>query len=351
MISARKLFLVAVGFCILLSLHYLSLTSDILPPDPSGGPGSPPIIKPKPELTSSEEYQWWKDKAQVEKGILEARIREDYRKSKPLAKRFITHDFDENGNITKPVAKPYLLIHVAKTAGSTLSAVFKRSEKPSKFTHTWAHPKLQDMPKIAQKDMVFGHFRYGLHYYFNRTCNYMTVLRSPIDRVVSHYYYHLQHKKDPGHLFAKNRTFEEWIRDSPAGNNEQTRVISGMRSEFNLSQETLDMAKYHLRTFAVVGLTEEYHKTLMLLKYIGGLSIARYRAINKGVKRPKLADVPPATVELIKQRNWADIQLYELAKEIFDTQLEHMPESFTTDLEKFEALMSKSNKKTTRSLD
>jgi hypothetical protein len=44
---------------------------------------------------------------------------------------------------------------------------------------------------------------------------------------------------------------------------------------------------------AVVGLTEKYHESLMLLKYIGGLTITRYRSVNKGVKRPKLADVPP----------------------------------------------------------
>ncbi len=47
-----------------------------------------------------------------------------------------------------------------------------------------------------------------------------------------------------------------------------------------------------MRRMAVVGLTERYHETLMMLKYVAGLTIVKYRSINKGVKRPKLADVP-----------------------------------------------------------
>eukprot|EP00026_Physarum_polycephalum_P005441 Phypoly_transcript_05475.p1 GENE.Phypoly_transcript_05475~~Phypoly_transcript_05475.p1 ORF type:complete len:375 (+),score=19.68 Phypoly_transcript_05475:39-1163(+) len=342
--NTRRLFLVIVGFCVVLSLHYFSLTrsSEILPNQPHS---DKVILTDSQSLDLQEkarlEAKIWKEKAQAEKPILEARIRKDYENRTPLPFPYITHTFDENGNITKPIKKPYLFLHVAKTAGSTLSSVFKRSERPSKFSHTWAHPKLQDMPKMATKDIVFGHFRYGLHYYFNRTCTYMTVLRDPIDRVVSHYYYHIQHKKDPGHLFAMNRTFEEWIRDSPAANNEQTRVLSGMRSEFNISERTLDMAMYHMRTFAVVGLTEKYHETLMLLKHIAGLTVTRYRPINKGVKRPKLADVPPETVELIKKHNWADIELYKLAKEIFEKQIEQMPDKYFADLEEFERVMSK----------
>jgi len=287
------------------------------------------------------EVEIWRLKSQEEKGVLEGKLEEDFDNRTPLRVPYITHTFSPDGNITEPIKKPYLFLHLAKTAGSTLSSVFKRSERPSKFTHTWAQPKLQDMPKIAAKDVVFGHFRYGLHYYFNRTCTYMTVLRDPVDRVVSHYYYHRQHKKDPGHQFAMNRTFEQWIRDSPAGNNEQTRQVSGLRSQFNITERTLDMAMYHLRQMAIVGLTERYHETLMLLKHIAGLTITRYRPVNRGVKRPKIDDVPASTVELIKQHNWADIELFKLAKEIFEKQLEKMPPKYFRDLDEFDRVMSK----------
>lgn len=342
----RNLFSVIIGFCVLLSLYYVTLTSS----EAIEGSTSTDVRPPYNTIISDkdrelQEKRYWKDKALEEKYIIEDRIWKDYHDRVPLERPYITHYFNEKGNITHPLQKPFLFLHVAKTAGSTLSSVFKRSERPTKFTHTWAHPKIQDMPSIIQKDIVFGHFRYGLHYYFNRSCTYMTVLRDPIDRVVSHYYYHRQHKKDPGHDFAMNRTFEQWIIDSPAGNNEQTRQLSGLRTQFNITEEILDMAMYHMRQFAVVGLTEKYHETLIMMRHIAGLKVTRYRAVNKGVKRPKLADVPEATVELIKQRNWADIELYKLAKEIFEKQLEVMPPQYATDLAAFEILMKQKKSK------
>ena len=42
----------------------------------------------------------------------------------------------------------------------------------------------------------------------------------------------------------------------------------------------------------------------MLLKHIAGLNIARYRPVNKGVKRPKLADVPPDILIVILNLNF-----------------------------------------------
>lgn len=340
------------GFCVILTIYYFNLTSGEVTDHRIASDARPTenqLLSDKERKEAEKRY--WHEKSQSEKVVLERRIVEDYKKRTPLEVPYITHTFNEDGNITVPLKKPFLFLHLAKTAGSTLSSVFKRSERPTKFTHTWAQPKMQDMPNIANKDTVFGHFRYGLHYYFNRSCTYMTVLRDPIDRVVSHYYYHLQHKKDPGHAFAMNRTFEQWIKDSPAGNNEQTRQVSGLRSQFNLTDEMFDIASYHMRQMAVVGLTEKYHETLIMLKYIAGSKITRYRAVNRGVKRPKLDQVPPETIELIKKHNWADIKLYELGKEIFEKQLEAMPPSYHTDLAEFNKLMVSRKKNTSPLLD
>lgn len=335
--APRKLFFLALGFSFFLSMFYFSYSQKHIPaPD-----------KEMVKMLTNQKYLERQKEAE-EKMKVEGKVWKEYEEmlKNPLTVPYITHTFDpENGNITVPIEKPFLFLHVPKTAGSTLSAVFKRNEKPSKFLHTWAQPKYNDMARVAQKDTVFGHFRYGLHFYFSRPCTYMTVLREPIDRVVSHYYYHRQHKKDPGHAFAMNHTFEEWIRLSPAGNNDQTRSVSGIRSEFNITEKTLDMATQHLRRMAIVGLTENYHETLMLLKYIAGFTIVKYRPVNKGVKRPKVDDVPEATIELIKKHNWADIELYKLGKEIFEKQLSLMPPQYHSDLKQFNKLMTKKRPK------
>lgn len=333
--SARLLFLLACGFGVALFMFYLSFTINMADPDA------------EMKLLLQNERYLEKQREAAEKIRIEGKVWEEYENWLMLnqTSQIRVRTFRSDGNITRHPKKPFLFVHVPKTAGSTLSSVFKRNERPSRFLHTWAQPHLYDMPKVAAKDTVFGHFRYGLHFYFRRNCTYMTVLREPVDRVVSHYYFHIQHKKDPGHAFAMNHTFEEWVRESPSGNNEQTRMISGIRSEFNITRKTLDMAKHHLMEMAVVGLTEKYQETLMLLKYIAGFNIVKYRAINKGVKRPKTADVSKKTIELIKKHNWADLELYDLAKEIYDAQVAAMPPAFQKDLDNFEKLMKKKKPK------
>jgi len=169
----------------------------------------------------------------------------------------------------------------------------------------------------------------------------MTVLRDPVDRVISHYYFHRQNEGDPGHILAVNHTFEEWLQLSPAGNNDQVRYISGISTQFHVTNRTLDLALHHLRGMAVVGLTERYHETLFLLKYIAGLRVTRYKSVNKGRRRPSLDEVPPETVELIKKHNWADIELYRLGKEIFEKQISAMPKSFFADVEDFNRQMTR----------
>jgi len=58
-----------------------------------------------------------------------------------------------------------------------------------------------------------------------------------------YYHFHLQDPQDPAHEFAKTHTFEEWLDLSDAAQNEMTKSLSGIRSEFYPSEESFEMAK------------------------------------------------------------------------------------------------------------
>ena len=45
------------------------------------------------------------------------------------------------------------------------------------------------MNDIGSCKIVTGHFKYGLHNFFRRKPRYITFLREPLDRAVSHYYF------------------------------------------------------------------------------------------------------------------------------------------------------------------
>eukprot|EP01112_Ceratiomyxa_fruticulosa_P008542 TRINITY_DN2216_c0_g2_i1.p1 TRINITY_DN2216_c0_g2~~TRINITY_DN2216_c0_g2_i1.p1 ORF type:complete len:355 (-),score=42.60 TRINITY_DN2216_c0_g2_i1:89-1153(-) len=275
--------------------------------------------------------------------------------------KYIKQEYEDRrtGKIPKPHSvlpanssqypKPYLFLHIPKTAGTTLSSVFQKND-PKHFQHFWLHPRMNEIPKVLNKNIVFGHFRYGLHTYFNRTCTYITMLRDPVDRVVSHYYYHRgtnPHGNDPVYQLARNSTLRQWVEKSPSANNEMTRCLSGIReTEILPTNQTLQVALQHLKDFGFVGLIEKFHESLVLMKYTLGFTHLKYTT-TKQSKRVKLKDLSDEDVEYIKKVNWMDIMIYEEGLKIFNEQLKNAPSTFQTDLDEF----NKEMKKPTRKLD
>jgi len=152
-------------------------------------------------------------------------------------------------------------------------------------------------------------------------------MRDPIQRVISYYYFHLQDYSDPAHKFATEHTFEEWLEVSEAAQNEMTKCLSGIKSEFLPSERSFEMAKYHLRNMGFVGLTEEFDKSMAMMRHYLGVKDLDYYSEKVGHKKPK--EIAPDVIEKVRQRNLMDIELYEIAKEIFKNQL--------AELAKFEA--------------
>ncbi|KAF2078645.1 hypothetical protein CYY_000016 [Polysphondylium violaceum] len=233
--------------------------------------------------------------------------------------------------------KPHIFIHIPKCAGSSLSGIFKRNEKRELYDHHWKHPSFKQVQTITAKETIFGHIRYGLHFYYQQEMphmiaekqnglnkySYLTMLREPVDRVISHYYYHRQNRKDPFHKLAMEHSLKEWIAISPSANNEQARMICGLGDQSFGDNSTFDLAHHHLKyTFKYVGITERFPESLVLLSHYAGLQSIRYAKINTGRQRVGVKDVPEDVVEEIKKRNWIDVSLYNMALDIFEKEID-----------------------------
>ncbi|GAM25174.1 hypothetical protein SAMD00019534_083490, partial [Acytostelium subglobosum LB1] len=242
--------------------------------------------------------------------------------------------------------KPHIFIHIAKTGGSSLGNIFKRNERRAQFFHFWAHPGVDELEHMSTKlTTIFGHIRYGLHFYYEEKrpnslparedglnpYSYMTMLREPVDRVISHYYYHRQNKRDPGHGFAMKYDLREWIERSAAANNEQARMLCGISPHeyYGKENETEICAHHHLKyTYKYIGLTEKFSESLVLLTHYAGFQAIRFTKVNSGTQRVSVADVPEDIVEEIKRRNQMDIALYNKAKEAFEMQIDAIGREF-----------------------
>jgi len=163
---------------------------------------------------------------------------------------------------------------------------------------------------------------FGLHNRLSRAATYVTVLRDPVERAISEYYFALTYRLHPEHRMIRRLSLEEYIRTTPYGN-VQTRLLGGGDSSYDFlsgecTAETLEFARRNLSEhFAVVGLTERFDETLALAKVILGWKIDRYLHFNVTKGRPPTDHISVSARDLIAERYCYDIELNEYAKRLF----------------------------------
>jgi hypothetical protein len=123
--------------------------------------------------------------------------------------------------------------------------------------------------------------------------------------------------------------------------NDQTRRISGLEPVFGAcSISILEKAKDNLRRyFSVVGVTEYFDETLILIKRMLGWTYeACYlpNLVNKD--RPTSASLPQKSVDAILERNELDVKLYEFAKESLYERIADQGPDFHSEVRIFKAL-------------
>jgi Sulfotransferase family len=192
---------------------------------------------------------------------------------------------------------------------------------------------------IRRSDLraVLGHFSFGLHALLDRPAIYATMLRHPLERVVS-LYHHL--KRWPAHKtqgwfwlervglkpLDSNTSLDEFIRTYPLRelDNDQTRRVAGSNPSYGAcSRSLLDMAKANIeRHFSFIGVTERFEESVRVAAHLLGWSVQPrdYRK-NVNEQREPTSSVPPETREAILERNWLDLELYTFANQWLDKRL------------------------------
>ncbi|EFA79705.1 putative cell number regulator [Heterostelium album PN500] len=262
--------------------------------------------QPKP-MTEQEQYEANRLKALRSKANDEER---------PILLKMVFDEYEREAKMLQAMPVPDRPDCVALPPASALVDYVKPDpveDKKLMFETTWKPGQL-----TPRQD--------GLNPY-----SYMTMLREPVDRVISHYYYHRQNKRDPGHQLAMRNTFKEWLEKSPAANNEQARMLCGVAPYDypGVENTTEACAIHHLQyTYKFVGITEKFSESLVLLTHYGGFQAIRFTKINSGTQRVTVNEVPEDIIKEIIQRNQADIFLYEQAKIIFEKQIDAIGRSF-----------------------
>lgn len=104
--------------------------------------------------------------------------------------------------------------------------------------------------------------------------------------------------------------------------------------------ERLNLAKHNLREhFSFVGLTESFDETVVMLKQMLGWKTFLYQhKENVTAHRPRRDEIPAAIMEMIIEHYWADILLYEYAKNLHAEIYNSMDEEYFLELERYRLL-------------
>lgn len=232
-----------------------------------------------------------------------------------------------------------LFLHVPKTGGTTL-----RNIMANQFANDTIFSigslinegicKFRDLAPQSRKQirLLQGHMAFGLHRYMDPPTVYFTLLRNPVDRVLSDYYYVKTHRLHPLHGQVAAMSLCEYLQSGLTGqlDNGQTRLLCGdcepgqpgIPSLRSLQARDLEVAVENLKTqFILVGLQERFDESVILLKRKLGWKLPLYVKANVSKARSRANPLNESDRRLIEQHNILDIQLYHAAEQLFREQM------------------------------
>lgn len=227
-------------------------------------------------------------------------------------------------------------MHIPKTGGSTIEAIMKRKSFPGNaffLDSTNSLANLDRLYSLGEEELekislLYGHFDYGLHGIFSTPSTYVTMLRNPMDRVISHFFYV---KNSPEHfLYEKVKhlhTLSGYLTAelSTELDNGQVRMLAGIGSFNGQTVPFGEVTKAHLEQavanmenhFLYVGLQEYFDVSLLQMGKMLHLGKMSYHSLNINKKKPGTLKLDSGTLEILRKYNYYDLQLYDYAFQRF----------------------------------
>jgi hypothetical protein len=258
--------------------------------------------------------------------------------------------------------RPLLIyLHIPKNAGTTLGRMIKLKLgfwPPDRLLHhtttlgcyhvAGEGPRIEAVRRLSERDQrrvrfFEGHMGFGVHKLLPRPSTYITMLRDPIDRAISVYYFARQDGVIP-----QDMTLEAFLLHGDPKrvwwiDNAQVRYLAGHDGEIvsvprgTCRPELLEVAKRRLdEHFLFAGITERFDASVNLLGRILGWRSCYYATSNVTEQRKSKEEMPQTTLDLLREHNTLDLDLYDYARTRFEDRVRREGPSFQAELERFE---------------
>jgi sulfotransferase famil protein len=290
----------------------------------------------------------------VREGLAQlARIREAQERLAARGQPRASSAVDRNGG--EPLVA---FVHIPKTAGGAVTTMFANaySRKGTYNTANYISSPEKTVAKVTKRPggwersqrkgvrVAIGHTPYGVFREGNLPpdTRYITFLREPVDRVLSHYYRHVHLPEtsgaEPRGQRKRARSLEEALVEMrlPQLRNICTRFLCSHPTLGELPPSAVDEAKENLRTFAFVGIQERFEESIVLLQRTLGIGVVPYlnRHVSAAGSRPSVDEISDAERALIEECNQLDAELYAFGLELLEEALAATDDDFTADVER-----------------
>jgi hypothetical protein len=237
--------------------------------------------------------------------------------------------------MTGPAQSPRVVfLHIGRTGGTTLGRILAHGlPRDSIFTVDSARREdslreLGGLPDAARERLrlVRGHVWFGVHELLLPPVTYVTLVRDPVHRLLSHYHYVLTRPYHELHdeVTRRRLSFVDYARSgiSPELDNWQTRVLAG-ETHVPIGEcdaAMLERAKANVeRWFAVAAPLERFDEAVVLCRRRLDWAVAApFAPRNAAPGRRHRAELTPAELQAAVGTNLLDLELFSWACERFD---------------------------------
>lgn len=214
-------------------------------------------------------------------------------------------------------------LHIPKCGGSTITNII-RKEYTREVNRVDGYnvfgsinENVEKARRVCNKNIdnilyIIGHYRY---YDFEELVNSKSIfstiiLRNPVDRVISHFYYLKQNEDLKLNDMVTGMSFKEYLEHDYHG---LVDTYNNFMTGFLSKQYDIYEAIHNLRQFNMVGILKDmdlFHKNLV---GILGWQNTELEIKNENESRPEKKKISPEIIGMIRKRNQLDLKLYEEA--------------------------------------
>jgi len=221
----------------------------------------------------------------------------------------------------KNTEKKILFVHIPKSGGMSLYNALADAVGVKNSIRFYSASDEQQKKYLAMDDkalrkysLISGHFSYPF-FLKKAISDYkaITIIRDPVDRELSAYFYMKTYQEHPMYANLKNIDFYEFLnrRLKRKQGNRHCLQISGERS-FEVAKKTID------DNYFLVSTVEYMNEFCEILQRNLGLGKINIKRDNETLFRMSRKELHPELIEKVIQLNHEDIKLYNYAKEKFE---------------------------------